>query len=65
MRLIINGAEQHLDAATLTEVIAALGYTGDFFAVALNRTVVPRCQHATTQLREGDEVEILSPMQGG
>ena len=42
MRLIINGAEQHLDAATLTEVIAALGYTGDFFAVALNRTVVPR-----------------------
>ena len=66
MLLHINGNEQTMsDVATLVDVIKALGYEGDFFAVALNRTCVLRNQYATTSIKDNDEIEILSPMQGG
>lgn len=66
MKLRVNGKEQHIDkAGNLAELIALLGYEGDFFAVALNRACVPRAQYAATAVNENDEIEILSPMQGG
>ena len=66
MQLRINGKRQNIDRpATLADVIKALGYEGDFFAVALNRTCVPRTNYAATSVNENDEIEILSPMQGG
>lgn len=65
MRLIVNGQPADIKAATVQEVAAAMGYTGDFFAVALNRACISRKAFATTPVNEGDEVEILSPMQGG
>jgi sulfur carrier protein len=34
-------------------------------AVELNRTIVPRSEYATTTLREGDAVEIVSFIGGG
>ena len=66
MKLRINGKEQVIDkAATLADLIKTLGYEGDFFAVALNRTCIPRTSYAATAVNENDEIEILSPMQGG
>lgn len=66
MLLHINGNEQTMsDVATLADVIKTLGYEGDFFAVALNRTCVLRTKYAATSIKENDEIEILSPMQGG
>jgi sulfur carrier protein len=66
MRLIVNGKQQKIgDAATIADVIKSLGYEGDFFAVALNRACVPRKNYAATPVNENDEIEILSPMQGG
>ncbi|WP_299975953.1 sulfur carrier protein ThiS [uncultured Pseudoteredinibacter sp.] len=35
------------------------------FAVALNGNFVPREQYDKSSLREGDELELLVPMQGG
>jgi sulfur carrier protein len=34
-------------------------------AAAVNETVVPRAQWATTALAEGDRVEVLTAVQGG
>jgi sulfur carrier protein len=66
MRLIINGEIKDMHkTANLAELVAALGYEGEFFAVALNRACVPRGQYTTTTVNENDEIEILSPMQGG
>lgn len=65
MRLCINGKEKQVNAATLADVVRALGYEGDFFAVALNRACVPRAHYGATPVNENDEIEILSPMQGG
>ena len=34
-------------------------------AVAVNQVFVPRSRHVDTTLKEGDQVEIVAPMQGG
>jgi sulfur carrier protein len=66
MKLLINGKTQTIDkATTIAELIKSLGYEGDFFAVALNRACIPRTNYAATAVNENDEIEILSPMQGG
>lgn len=66
MLLRINGKKQNMETViTVADVIKALGYEGDFFAVALNRVCVARANYAATPVNENDEIEILSPMQGG
>jgi sulfur carrier protein len=66
MLVRINGKTQTVhQPATLTDIIKLQGYEGDFFAVALNRICVPRSRYAVTVVNENDEIEILSPMQGG
>jgi sulfur carrier protein len=34
-------------------------------AIAVNGEVVPRAEHATTRLEDGDVVEIVTAVQGG
>ena len=65
--LKVNGepVELSLGQATVSELLAALGYAKGFVAVALNRTCVRRSEYATTPVNAGDEVEILAPMAGG
>ncbi|MFH8770514.1 sulfur carrier protein ThiS [Streptomyces sp. NPDC017958] len=49
-----------LDALVKTFTVAPSGV-----AAAVNETVVPRTQWATTALAEGDRVEVLTAVQGG
>lgn len=35
------------------------------YAVALNRQFVPQNTYAQIQLKEGDRIDVVSPMQGG
>lgn len=65
MKIIINGEEKQMDAKTIAELIAALGYEGDYFAVARNMACVSRGEYANTPIAENDKIEILMPMQGG
>ena len=67
LTLKINGESVQLprERATVSELLAELGYAKGFVAVALNRTCVRRSEFATTPVNAGDEVEILAPMAGG
>ncbi|HCM84191.1 MAG TPA: sulfur carrier protein ThiS [Alphaproteobacteria bacterium] len=65
MKIIVNGKEMQTNARTLAELVQSLGYAGDYFAVAQNMTAVPRLHYAETPLHENDDIEILTPMQGG
>lgn len=49
----------------LMQALKLWGYQGVSFAVAINCAFVPRSQFEQTRLTEGDEVEIVTPMQGG
>jgi sulfur carrier protein len=63
----VNGEREPLGAATLESLLAGkavdTGQRG--IAVAINGTVVPRAAWPNTQLRPGDNVEIVRARQGG
>lgn len=65
MKLIINGEERQIEAGTLSALLTALDYEGDWLATALNGDLVPRADRARTALSDGDRIEILAPKQGG
>ena len=50
---------------TIEGLLSHLRVRREFTAVALNREVALRAQYASTELREGDKVEIVHPMGGG
>ena len=66
MIIEVNGERKELEGPrSLEEAIRALGYEGARIAVARNDEFVPRSDYAIVQLRDGDRLEIVSPMQGG
>ena len=65
MRLIVNGEDHHLDAATLTDVLTLLEYEGGWLATAVNGELVHREDRAGHRLCDGDQIEVLTPLQGG
>lgn len=65
MRIAVNGKPLEVSAPTLEALLAELDYGAARVATALNQTFVRAADRAATPLREGDEVEIVAPRQGG
>lgn len=66
MRIQMNGEPFELaDGQTVAELIAQLDLTGRRVAVELNLDIVPRSQHASTVLVDGDRVEVVHAIGGG
>ena len=65
MRVIVNGEEREISSSSVGALLGELDYEGTHFAIALNYDVVPRSRWAQTLLRSGDEIEIITPRQGG
>ena len=62
----LNGEPHELsDGATLAEAVAELTAAAAGVAAAVNGDVVPRGSWATTLLRDGDQVEVVTAVQGG
>jgi len=65
MNVVVNGEMHQVPPdITVQELLDILGIHGTA-AVERNRAIVPRAQHATTQLAEGDELEIVRLVGGG
>ena len=66
MKLTVNGESHDLpDGTTVAGLIEKLGLKGRAVAVEVNKDVVPRKQHATAPLHEGDHVELVTLVGGG
>ena len=65
MRVIINGEEREVASTRVDALLGELEYEGTHFAIALNYDVLPRSRWAETALKNGDEIEIITPRQGG
>jgi sulfur carrier protein len=68
MIVALNGTATELpDGATVAGVLAELNVpaVARGVAVAVQGEVVPRGQWVSTQLSDGDRVEVLSAIQGG
>ncbi|MDB5591298.1 sulfur carrier protein ThiS [Enterovirga sp.] len=65
MVVTVNGERAEIGSARIPELLAELGYEGGFLAVAVNREIVRRARWAEVEVTEGDEIEIVTPRQGG
>lgn len=66
MRIQLNGEPFELpDDQSVSDLLVRLDLTGRRVAVELNLDIVPRSQHATTRLAEGDRVEVVHAIGGG
>lgn len=65
MLLTVNGEQREVASVSVDALLTELDYEGSHFAIALNYDVVPKSRWAETQLKAGDEIEIITPRQGG
>ncbi len=65
MRIVVNGEPVETSASSLEELLVELGFGTTVVATAVNGDFAPAPKRPTVALKEGDQVEILAPMQGG
>jgi len=66
MDIFINSKKISLnESMTLDEVLKMDSQISGNYAVALNRIFVPRGQYSHTRMNEGDQIDVVYPMQGG
>ncbi len=62
----VNGEIKEVkEGLNVKELIVALNYTTQGFAVAVNTTFVAIKSYETTIIENGDTIDILTPVQGG
>lgn len=65
MQILLNGEPVVTKARTLHELCASLGLAEAKIATARNGDFIPASNRQTTMLAQADEIEIVSPRQGG
>ncbi len=66
MNITLNGQSKTLaNTDTVGSLIIELGYENKRIAVELNGDIVPKSQHASTPIKEGDTLEIVVAVGGG
>jgi sulfur carrier protein len=66
VKLVVNGQATDVpDGTTVRALIESLGLGRGACAAEVNKELVPRREHETRRLREGDAVEIVSLVGGG
>ncbi|HZW10213.1 MAG TPA: sulfur carrier protein ThiS [Phycisphaerales bacterium] len=66
MRITVNSEPRDLpEGTTLAQLISELGLDKSACAAEVNKTLVPKRQHAGQPLRDGDTVELVTLVGGG
>jgi sulfur carrier protein len=65
MRVTVNGEPREIASTSVEALLSELEYEGTHFAIAVNYDVLPKSRWSQTQLNTGDEIEIITPRQGG
>jgi len=66
MKIEVNGASRECPPQeTVATLLARIGLDAKPCAVEVNRSVVPKRDHAKAELHEGDRIEIVTLVGGG
>jgi sulfur carrier protein len=65
MRVIVNGEQTEVQAGDLAALLTEMEYEHTQLAIAVNYQVVPRARWRDTAINAGDQIEIITPRQGG
>ena len=66
LQVKLNGEPRELpDGSTIAQAVAELTAASSGVAAAVNGDVLPRGSWAATMLNDGDQVEVVTAVQGG
>ena len=65
MKISINGVLTIVSAKNMEKILNEVGYGEMRVATALNGVFVPVENRPECQIEEGDQLEVVSPRQGG
>ena len=66
MRVTVNGKSHQVDdGTTVIDLLRTAGVPENYLAVEINDDVVPREQHATRTIHDGDRIEVVTLVGGG
>ena len=66
IKVSVNGEIKEINEdLNINELIEALEYKTKGFAVAVNTTFISIASYNDTRINEGDNIDILAPVQGG
>lgn len=66
MMIFVNGEKITQEFTTLDSVCVALyGDDAESVATAVNGDFIPKILRKTTQIQQGDHIEIIAPLEGG
>lgn len=66
MTITVNGEQRQVEpGTTVADLVEQLGLAGKPCAAEVNRDLVPKREHASRALAEGDRVELVTLVGGG
>ena len=66
MEVIVNGNARDVpDGLSVKDLVVHLGLSDGPVAVEINREIIPRLEHATRRVAQGDAIEIVHFVGGG
>lgn len=66
MQITLNGETKEIENGfSVSGLLEKMGMTSVGIAVELNREIVPKSEHRSTLLQEGDNLEIVKMVGGG
>lgn len=65
MKIIVNGKDEKLEPCTIEELVTVKGVAKGALVVEHNRQIVPQDRWKDIDLKDGDQLELLSFVGGG
>jgi sulfur carrier protein len=65
VQITVNGEERTIAAMSVLDFLGSLGIDPQRVAVELNLDILPKNDYASTELKEGDRLEIVHFVGGG
>lgn len=66
MKITLNGESREFgNIKTVSDLLTELGYQNHRLAVELNGEIVPKSQHGTATVSDGDRLEVVIAVGGG
>ena len=66
MTVLINGKKRVIDSNfSIIDIVESFKVEKKYLAVGLNGEFIPKQLYSEIKLKEGDEVEVVSPHPGG
>ena len=65
MQIVVNGETVSITSTKLKDVVQELGFCCERIVIAINCTFVPKDQWDEYHVQGGDELDVLSPIEGG